>query len=243
MVMEFYQMIGKYYDDLFPPSQSQIQFLLKLLSPASKVLDLGCATGGYALALAEQGHEVTAIDLDEAMIHILENKLKHKPLPVKPQVGDIQQVGKLTETYDLIYCIGNTVVHLASVAALETFLKDVHERLKPGGHLVIQSVNYDRILKDQVQSLPQINREYPVLSFFRRYHHEPGHIRFEGTLTLEEGADRKMWTAETKLLPILKEDFKQGFIKAGYSEMGFYGDFNETPFNLGSQALVALTVK
>lgn len=241
--MEFYQMIGKYYDDLFPPSQSQIQFLLKLLSPKSRVLDLGCATGGYALALAEKGHDVTAIDLDEAMIHMLENKLKHKPLPVNPQVGDIQQVAALQGTYDLIYCIGNTVVHLASLADFNQFLKDVHEKLNPGGRLVIQSVNYDRILKDKVQSLPQINREYPMLSFFRRYHHEPDHIRFEGTLTLEEGADRKMWTAETRLLPILKEDFKKGFIQAGYSEMGFYGDFNESPFNLESPALVTLTVK
>lgn len=243
--MDFYQMIGHYYDDLFPPSEAQISFLLKQLSQPSKVLDLGCATGGYAIALAERGHEVTAIDLDGDMIQILEHKLKqkHKPLSVDSRVGDIREVGSLTETYDLIYCIGNTIVHLADLEEVETFVQNVYDRLKPGGKLVIQSVNYDRILKEQVQSLPEIIREYPALSFFRRYHHEEGHIRFVGALTVAEGVERKTWTAETQLLPILKDELKQIFMKVGFSEMGFYGDFKELPFSFESPALVTLTVK
>lgn len=241
--MDFYQMIGHYYDDLFPPSQAQISFLLKQLQPSAKVLDLGCATGGYAIAIAEQGHEVTAIDLDDDMIQILAHKIKDKDLKLKWQTGDIREVGKLEETYDLIYCIGNTIVHLENLEEVEVFLKDAHDRLKPGGKLVIQSVNYDRILKNKIQSLPEIVREYPALSFFRRYHHEEGHIRFVGALTVSEGAERKTWTAETQLLPILKDDLKQAFMKIGFSEMGFYGDFLETPFSIESPALVTLTVK
>lgn len=30
--MEFYEMIGKYYNELFPPSEAQIEFLSELLS-------------------------------------------------------------------------------------------------------------------------------------------------------------------------------------------------------------------
>lgn len=241
--MEFYQMIGKYYDDIFPPSKNQIAYLLKQMDTPSKVLDLGCATGGYAIALAKEGHDVTAVDLDEAMIHILEHRLKGTELNLKPMVDNIQAVGALPETYDLIYCIGNTVVHLENLEALEKFIADAYGRLNVGGRLVIQSVNYDRILRDQVQSLPEIVREYPSLSFFRRYHYEGKYIRFVGALTVEDSEGRKTWTAETKLLPILKTDFEQAFAKAGFEQLNFYGDFNEQPFSFESQALVALAVK
>jgi glycine/sarcosine N-methyltransferase len=241
--MDFYQMIGHYYDDLFPPSQAQISFLLKQLEKPSKILDLGCATGGYAIALAEQGHEVTAIDLDEAMIEILAHKIKDKPYKLDSQVADIRAVASMSETYDLIYCIGNTIVHLDNLDEVDSFLSACYARLNSGGKLVIQSVNYDRILKNQVQSLPEIVREYPALSFFRRYHHEEGHIRFVGALTVGESGQKKTWTAETQLLPILKNDLEQSFIKIGFEQIDFYGDFTKVPFSIESPALVTLTVK
>lgn len=236
--MTFYEMIGQYYDELFPPSQAQKEFLSRLVKVPSCVLDLGCATGGYASYLAELGHEVEAVDLDSGMIAMLQ--LHYANLPnLKAEVGDIKTLAQRKGGYDLIYCIGNTLVHLAHKGEVGDFVKAAYEQLKPGGRLVVQSVNYDRILKHKVQALPTIERPSEGLRFERSYVHIPTGIRFIGKLSVGD-AD---YESETHLLPILKEDLKKAFICAGFSEMGFYGDFMEAPFTTESPALVTLTVK
>lgn len=238
--MAFYEMIGRHYDMLFPASLAQQEFLEKQLPKRGKVLDLGCATGGYALHLASLGHEVTAVDLDMGMIEQLKSKISGQEISLKPYCADIRALDCFGSDYDLIYCIGNTLVHLESLTEVRTFVQKAYEMLRTGGRLVIQSVNYDRILKNQVQTLPEIHRENPELHFYRSYKHEPGSIEFVGLL--EDGAGSQ-WRESTRLLPILKEDLKKAFILAGFSEMGIYGDFKEQPFTLESPALVTMTVK
>lgn len=240
--MEFYEMIGRYYNDLFPPSEAQIEFLSQLLAPESTVLDMGCATGGYALALAERGHAVTAADLDGDMVQQLVQESEKRQLKLKTHTMDLRNIGQLTETYDLIYCIGNTLVHLDNLGEVKSFVEDAYDRLKPGGKLVIQSVNYDRILKDKVQKLPDIVRENPPLTFIRKYHHVEGAIEFIGELSLGGEGEGK-WTAQTRLLPILKEDLQGIFEALDFSAINCFGDFKKSTFNLESPALVTLTVK
>lgn len=241
--MTFYEMIGRYYNDLFPPSTAQIEFLSQLLEPESTVLDMGCATGGYAMALAERGHRVTAADLDEDMVQQLVRESERRQLKIKALTMDLRNISQMTETYDLIYCIGNTLVHLEDLSEVRHFVKGAYDLLKPGGKLVIQSVNYDRVLRDQVQKLPDIVREKPPLTFIRRYHHVDGVIEFIGELTLDDPDGEQKWQAQTKLLPILKEDLQGIFEELDFSAINCFGDFKKSTFNLESPALVTLTVK
>lgn len=236
--MTFYEMIGQYYDELFPPSQAQRDFLSRLVKVPSKVLDLGCATGGYASYMASIGHHVDAVDLDAGMVELMKGKYAHLKT-LHAEVGNLVDLNQREGGYDLIYCIGNTLVHLAHKGEVSDFVKAAYEQLKPGGKLVIQSVNYDRILKNSVQSLPTIIREQSKLQFEREYKHLPSGIAFIGKLQVGE----EKYAAETHLLPILKDDLKKAFICAGFSEMGFYGDFTQVPFSVESPALVTLTVK
>lgn len=250
--MEFYEMIGRHYDTLFPPSEPQKEFLKKQLDELDgegrplKILDLGCATGGYALYVAQLGHQVTAVDLDTAMIEILTRSVKEgmtqegSSLAVQAYADDLRALESYGENYDLIYCIGNTLVHLDSLTEVRSFVQSAYKMLKPGGRLIIQSVNYDRVLKENIQRLPEIHREEPELHFIRTYKHVPGAIEFVGQLTDETG---KTWDSKTKLLPILKDDLKKAFILSGFSEIGIYGDFTEKPFSFESPALVTMAVK
>ncbi len=241
--MEFYEMIGQYYNDLFPPSPAQIEFLCQNLAPESQVLDMGCATGGYALALAEKGHKVTAADLDGDMIAQLDKEKNKRHLEIETHTMDLRNIGQLEDTFDLIYCIGNTIVHLNDLEEVAQFLRDAHDKLKPGGKLIIQSVNYDRVLKNKVQKLPDIIREQPSLTFIRSYRHVEGAIQFIGELTLREANQEKKWQAETRLLPILKEDLIRIFKEIDFSAINCFGDFENSTFTLESPALVTLTVK
>ncbi|HCW52131.1 MAG TPA: hypothetical protein DGR79_08765, partial [Clostridiales bacterium] len=66
--------LAPYYDRIFPPGRAQLDFigtvLARSLRPVRRVLDVGCATGGYALALADMGFRVTGVDLDPEMVRL-----------------------------------------------------------------------------------------------------------------------------------------------------------------------------
>lgn len=237
--MQFYEMIGKYYDVLFPSNEKQVTFLKKQAASPLEVLDIGCATGGYALKMAEAGHRVTAIDLDPDMIEQFEKKNSAAYLSIDIRCLDMKAVKSLGKKFDLIYCIGNTLVHLENLETVNQFMKDVYECLNDGGKFVLQTVNYDRILNEQIQSLKTIERREENLSFERRYERTTEGLRFIGHLTKGE----LHLSAETNLLPILKSDVKQSFISAGFREFGIYGDFEEHVFDNASEALVAIAIK
>ena len=54
-------------------------------------------------------------------------------------------------------CFGNTLVHLQSIELMGKMLKGVFAVLKPGGHFLLQILNYDFILDEQVSELPLID--------------------------------------------------------------------------------------
>ncbi|GAB4372659.1 MAG: hypothetical protein Kow0042_16070 [Calditrichia bacterium] len=54
--------------------------LFNLIPDGSKVLDVGCGTGGFALRLARKGHQVTGVDLSEKMIRVARRRQKRSDL-------------------------------------------------------------------------------------------------------------------------------------------------------------------
>src|SRR5690242_698380 len=106
---KFYDEISKYYDDIFPIGKYQVDLLREVIGEGSKdVLDIACGNGGYSKALSDLGHKVTAVDLNESMIEILNKNYEN----INGKVLNMLDIDKLDEKYDLAYCIGNSLVHL-----------------------------------------------------------------------------------------------------------------------------------
>jgi SAM-dependent methyltransferase len=54
------------------PRPDEVDTIHAVIPPGSTVLDLGCGTGRFAVALAELGHQVTAVDHEPAMLEGLD---------------------------------------------------------------------------------------------------------------------------------------------------------------------------
>ncbi|MDU5200632.1 class I SAM-dependent methyltransferase, partial [Finegoldia magna] len=132
---KFYDSISDNYEDIFQPNDKQISFLEELAH--GKILDVACATGKVAKRLQDDGFDVMGIDLEEKFVNkaINENKIDAKCM-------NMLDIDKLRDNFGLIYCIGNSLVHLDSTEKINEFLKKCYDKLDPNGSLVLQIINF-----------------------------------------------------------------------------------------------------
>lgn len=237
--MSFYQQIAPYYHHIFKINQDQIKFVQqKINDKSSYLLDVGCGIGTLSFELSHYYTQITGIDIDAEMIHYALNK--HDNTLNSLQFHQLSML-ELNQKFDKnlfqgIICFGNTLVHLNSLNAVADFLNQSKSALKLDGKLLLQMVNYDRILSQQITELPLIEND--EIKFERYYHYKADEnlIDFKTVLTVKSTLQK----IENKviLLPILKSELEELLIKAGFKNYNFFGNFNGEIYNNDSLALI-----
>ncbi len=241
--MAFYSSISIAYDQLFPLNPAQAEFVNSCFANSvsgKKIIDAGCGTGSLAIQLARRSAQVFGFDSDIEMIAAAKRK-KPQALNLRFKVGDlVDELHDFEENkYDSILCFGNTLVHLIREERIEQFIKQSTQLLKTGGKLLIQIINYDRVLKERVESLPTINTDN--YEFIRKYHHQPdGLIDFETVLSAKFTCEQTV--NSVLLLPLKKQELKD-MLTPYFREVLFYGDFKKSPLKGDSFHLVVEAVK
>jgi len=223
---KFYDEIALVYDDIFPFKKNKLDFILKcLVKSNSNILDVACGSGVYASELAKLGHQVTAIDLDAEMI----KQTNKRNSNLTSQVMNMLDISNLANQFDLIYSLGNSIVHLDSLQEIEAFFRQAYLKLKDNGKLLIQIINYDRILDHNIKSLATINNKEANLSFVRNYTYlkEEGKIAFN-TILKHNGKEIEN---TVKLLAIRQAELISILKNVGFSNIKFFGDFAGNEFD------------
>jgi SAM-dependent methyltransferase len=192
----------------------------------------------YALHFYEERHRLTAIDLDEKMIE----ELKEKNSTIDARVMDMLDINQLGKKFDLIYCIGNSIVHLDSLELIEEFFDTSYNQLKNGASLLIQVVNYDRIIDKDIKSLPTIQNHEAKLTFIREYSflEDEQKIAFHTKLQISDA----VYENTVNLLPIRSQELVKSLLKVGFKNVAMYGDFSDHTYNaLESMACVIIAEK
>lgn len=120
-------------DDLyFPPLWAQVAKV--------KVLEIGCGTGRHTVRLAQQGNDVTAIDLSAGMLRVAREKLS-----AYDRVRFIE-ADFMAHNLDLAgFDIALTALVLEHIADLDPFFKAIALTLRPGGVFYMSEIHPDRI--------------------------------------------------------------------------------------------------
>lgn len=155
------------------------------LAEGQPVLDLMCGYGRHALELARRGYPVTAIDSAEGYITELTAAAAAEGLPVEAIAGDVCAGGWHTAFHAAI-CMGNSFSFLDK-AALQQLLLSVHQSLKPGGTLVINTWMIAEIVFRHFKE-----REWYQVDHFKyliesRYLTGPSRVEATHTVVLPEG--------------------------------------------------------
>lgn len=224
-----YTKLASVYDQIFPYNQNLNNMILSITKPQGHILDVGCATGSQLAKLNEQGFSTYGIDINRDLLKIAQAR----DLDVEQlNMLDIEQ---LNVTFDTIYCVGNSLVHLKNEQEIFDFVNKSLRLLNSGGTLLIQIINYDRILDQNITSLPTIKNN--DVTFSRNY--EIGHFSIKFSTTLNDDL-----TQEVTLYPIRQQRLISLLKEVGFNDIHCYGSFQYNDFDVHhSQPLVVIAEK
>ncbi|HBW14427.1 MAG TPA: class I SAM-dependent methyltransferase [Proteiniclasticum sp.] len=240
--MKFYEILEKHYDFIFPFQKSTYDFIRDGLNPQDKVLDVACGTGTYTIALRKEGILSCGLDLEESMIRIAEKKAEEQGIQGDFIVSNMLDMDLVHEGgLRRIFIIGNSLVHLNSMDQIKNFITTAYSLLHDEGDLMIQIINYDRILKENIDHLPTIHVPDIGLTFKRNYKYdaEAHLIDFSSQLSVHGETEE----ASVQLFPLKKEELVHLLMEVGFEEIHLYGSFKKEPYTESSTPLIVVAKK
>lgn len=124
------------------------------------VLELACGTGRITIPIAEQGIQITGLDISEPMLSHAQKKSAVEGIDVEWIRADCRNF-KLNKKFNLIILPFNSIAHLHDLESIEACFSCVKEHLTNEGRFVIDVFNprLDILTRDP-------DRRYPVAQYF-----------------------------------------------------------------------------
>lgn len=163
------------------------------------------------------------------------------------QVGDMRDLSRFPpESFQGLYCIGNSLPHLETGTEIRTALAQFYRVLEPGGILLLQTINFDRvrfvtgtgIVNESRFSLPSLQGKRAELVRYYTTGPDPDHINFESELCLPKGQRLK---SRVPLFFLTRNKLQELLQDAGFTPQTWYGSYEGTPHDPESSFLSIVT--
>jgi SAM-dependent methyltransferase len=230
---EFYDALAPDYEDM-TASEGRLLRETELLRPlvldwkVRTAVDAGTGTGLHARALARLGVHVVAVDVSRAMLERLPARDTAEGRLITPAQADLRSLDReVAAPVDALLCLGNTLPHLRTDADLAAVLGAFRRAVKPGGRVVVQLLNFDRLLAsgERVQHV----RETDGVIFIRFYDFLPDCVRFNLLLLRREGGTLRPTLRSVDLRPLTRALLARSCAAAGFSDLTWWSSLAGAP--------------
>lgn len=157
-----YKFYSQIYDDFKGDRSANVRLLTRLIEKhkpdATSLLELACGTGSIAQGLSKS-YIVTGLDNSKHMLQIAKTKLP----PDHLIRGDMASF-ELSQKFDVIYCVHNSMNHLDSFGLWEAVFERVHAHLHKNGVFIFDFNPVDKMerLSRSGSFVRQIGKHYVV---------------------------------------------------------------------------------
>ena len=244
-ISDFYDALAHDYDQMtsFEARLVSERPFLRLLVEQNGIrsaVDAGAGSGFHSILLAQLGVSVTAVDLSQVMLDALIRNAAHKGLSVKVLQTSLRDLPKrFHEAVDGLFCMGNTVAHLVDARELDATLAAFRHVLKPEGSLILQMLNYDKILgeRQRIQSV----REAGGATYVRFYDFAEDRLVFNVVKLDHRDGVARQHHLSIPLKPWKSDELKSALVAAGFRRIESFGSIALEPFEPGkSKDLVVI---
>ena len=220
--------------------EREMPFLLEALGEASGkvVLDLACGSGRHAVEFALRGATATGLDISSSMLRRARELAKDRGASLSFIESDMMRFDDVLEPreFDLILCIGNSLALLPDLTALKEMLERVFNRLKQGGMLVAQVLNFEEIQNSGFRFFPVrvVERDDgTIVVFFRFFEHSIERKVSDLVVTtfLQDGLK---WRSEISVQSVLNLDSASicdAMSECGFSKIECFAGYDKSPFH------------
>jgi SAM-dependent methyltransferase len=235
---EFYNRLARAFDvmtDWQARLAHEMPFLRETLNKqgARSILDTACGTGWHAIALAQKGYRTAGCDASSVMIEQARANAAKARVPVRFEAADFARMDVFGETFDAVLCLGNSLPHLLSHAALTDALAHMRARLHPKGVLILHNLNYDLRVKKQPRFFAANGHGDALVWRFADY--GPEFITFHTALFERKAeGEKSSWSVQvnsTLQRPLLEKDLGEALERTGFRETRHFGGLDGSPFN------------
>ena len=237
--MSFYQRIAPYYHHIFKINVNQVDFIKsKIPESDCNVLDIGCGIGTLSFELTNYYKSVLGIDMDAEMIRAASKKKEDESKSIQFHKLSMLKLDTFIDNNSIggVICFGNTLVHLNSLDEIADFLKQSKAVLNSNGKLLLQIVNYDKIINKNIKQLPLIENDEIIFERNYCYHKSENKIDFNTRLTVK--STQQIIKNSIQLLPLLKKELALLLNEAGFNNCNYYGNFKQELYAIDSPALI-----
>lgn len=238
--MDFLHNLVEYYDELYPVTNEQIDFIESLCSSFSnphKILQIGSGSGTLAHTLAKKGKDVTGIEMSQPLLTSSTLKRRTQLLSIRFFKMSAMEMDKYLgkQFYNVIMCLNNRLVSVRDRKCAEKVLKNCKTLLSSNGKMIIRAYNYDYIKKGNLPSEKKSERaklitEIEVKSDDSAILNQKI-VTFNKTLPIVQNMD---------IFPLTKKVLYELAIDAGFKKVDFYGDYGKTPLSDNSEEIICV---
>ena len=131
-----YKSFSYYYDEIMELIEYDgwVNLTKKYLNPTSKILDLACGSGTLAISLANDGYQVSGLDLSKEIIAVAKEKMITNHVEIDFSVKDMTNFN-YDKKFDVITCYFDSVNFLTH-NEVKLMMNSVYNNLNEGGYFI-----------------------------------------------------------------------------------------------------------
>lgn len=202
----------------------------------SNILDIGCGTGRHAEFFSDYADSVTAMDPSADMINYA-RKCVVKSNKVRLVEGGFENLNTVvSQQFDLIVCLGNTLPVLGNRRNVKLALKNTRKKLVAGGLAIFQFLNFEpKVMEKNRYYYPKIfSKDDKKYIFMKHFEFGKINTRADFLITQLDSLDKiENFVVHTSYFCTLRKNLflkmavNSGFKKTELLGTGGSGEFNK----------------